>query len=60
MESFANVPVFVERAMMGAGECYERLNDRTRAREMFTKVLETTADPQVKKDAEERLRRMRR
>ena len=59
-EGFANYPLLAERAFLGSGECYERLGDRTQAREMYSRVADTAVDQEVKRDAEERLRRLRR
>lgn len=60
VEGFAQYPLLVERGLLGSGECYERLNDRTRARSAYDKVVATAIDPAIKKDAQDRLRRLRR
>lgn len=60
VEGFPQYPALLERALLGAGECYERLNDRTRAREAYQQIVNNPVDMNVKKDAEERLRRLRR
>jgi len=60
VEGFSTYPLLVERGLLGSGECYERLNDRARAREMYAKVAETAVDPAIKNDAEDRLRRLKR
>lgn len=58
-EQYTEFPLLVERALLGQGECYERLRDRKKARSAYQKAVETAVDPAVKKDAEERLRRLR-
>lgn len=58
IESFSNYPLLVERALLGSGECYVRLKDRTNARKVYQQILKNPIDPAVKKDAEERLRRL--
>lgn len=60
VEGFSTFPLLVERGLLGSGECYERLNDRAQAREMYTRVVASAMDPLIKKDAEERLKRLRR
>lgn len=60
VEGFAQYPALLERALLGTGECYERLNDRTKAREAYQLIVNNPIDLSVKKDAEDRLRRLRR
>ncbi len=60
VEGFAQYPALLERALLGSGECYERLNDRTKAREAYQLIVNNPIDSIVKKDAEDRLRRLRR
>ncbi|MDI6802446.1 MAG: tetratricopeptide repeat protein [Bacteroidota bacterium] len=60
VEGFAQYPALLERALLGTGECYERLNDRTKAREAYQQIINNPVDSIVKKDAEDRLRRLRR
>lgn len=59
VEGFGNYPILVERALLGSGECYEKLKDRAQARKVYQQILQNPIDPAVKKDAEERLRRLR-
>lgn len=59
VEAFANYPLLVERALLGSGECYERLKDRNQAKKIYQQILQNPIDPAVKKDAEERLRRLK-
>jgi TolA-binding protein len=59
IEGFAGYPLLVERALLGAGECHERLNETSRAREMYQRIVDSAIDAGVKKDAEDRLRRLR-
>lgn len=60
IEAFPHYPILVERARLGSGECYERLKDRSQAREAYTQIINNPIDPAIKKDAEERLRRLKR
>ncbi len=59
IEAFANYPLLVERALLGSGECYERLKDRNQARRVYQQIIQNPIDPVVKKDAEDRLRRLK-
>jgi TolA-binding protein len=58
-EQYTEFPLLVERGLLGQGECYERLREKKKARDMYQRVVETAVDPQIKKDAEERLKRLR-
>lgn len=59
-EQYAEFPLLAERAKLGAGESYTRLNDAKRARAMYEDVAANAVDPAIRKDAQERLRRLRR
>ncbi|MBI4548861.1 MAG: tetratricopeptide repeat protein [Ignavibacteriae bacterium] len=59
-EQYTEYPLLVERARLGAGECYERLRDLKQAEALYEEIASTAVDPAIKKDAEERLRRLRR
>ncbi|MBU2447609.1 MAG: tetratricopeptide repeat protein, partial [Bacteroidetes bacterium] len=60
IEQYTEYPVLVERARLGAGESYERLNDRAKAKAMYEEIVKNPVDPAIKKNAEERLRKLRR
>ena len=59
-EQYAEYPLFVERARLGAGGCYEKLRDIPKARSAYEAVANNAVDPVVRKDAQERLKRLRR
>jgi TolA-binding protein len=58
-EQYTEFPMLVERAHLGAGECYERLKKVNDARLHYEEVVASGIDPVIKKDAQERLRRLR-
>ncbi|MBI4810450.1 MAG: tetratricopeptide repeat protein, partial [Ignavibacteriales bacterium] len=58
-EQYEEFQLLVERAHLGAGECYVRLRDLKLARAEFEKVVNSAIDPSIKKDAQERLKRLR-
>jgi TolA-binding protein len=58
-EQYTEYPIMVERAWLGGGESYERLRDTRQAAALYQKIVDNPVDPAVKKDAEERLRRLR-
>jgi TolA-binding protein len=58
-EQYAEYPVLVERARLGGGESYERLRDTRQAIDLYEKIVNNPVDPAMKKDAEDRLRRLR-
>ena len=59
VNQYAEFPLLVERGRLGAGECYERLRDRARARAMYQEIVKSGVDPGIRKDAQTRLKRMR-
>lgn len=58
IEQYQDYPLLVERAHLGAGECYERLNDKTKARASYEAVVKSGLDASMKKEADDRLRRL--
>lgn len=58
-EQYAEFPILVERARLGAGESYERLRDDRQAVELYELIVANPVDPAMKRDAEERLRRLK-
>ena len=58
-EQYTEFPILVERAHLGAGECYERLKNIRDARLHYEEVVASGIDPVIKKDAQDRLRRLR-
>jgi TolA-binding protein len=59
-EQYSEFPLMVERARFAAGECYERLRDIPHARQAYEAVVNSAVDPVMRKDAQERLKRLRR
>ncbi len=57
-EQYAEYPILVERARLGGGESYERLRDTRQARALYELIVNNPVDPAMKKDAEDRLRRL--
>jgi len=58
-EQYTEYPILVERAHLGGGESYERLRDKRQAVSLYEKIVNNPVDPAMKKDAEDRLRRLR-
>jgi len=58
-EQYTEYPILVERAHLGGGEAYERLRDTRQAIALYEKIVGNPVDPAMKKDAEERLRRLK-
>lgn len=58
-EQYTEFPLIVERARLGAGDVFARLKDTKQARTMYEEVVRNAVDPAVRKDAEDRLRRLR-
>ena len=52
-------PLMTERARRGLGESYEKLRDRKQSRAAYEEVAKTAIDPALKKEAKDRLRRLR-
>jgi TolA-binding protein len=59
LRQYTDFPLMTERARMGLGESYEKLRDRKQARAAYEVVARTAVDPALKKDAQDRLRRLR-
>ncbi len=59
-EQYAEFPLLVEKARFGAGGCYEKLRDVPHARQAYEAVVNSAVDPVMKKEAQERLKRLRR
>jgi len=60
IRQYTEFPRIVERARLGEGECYEKLHDTQRARSTYEGIRTAAVDPGVRKEAEDRLRRIRR
>jgi tetratricopeptide (TPR) repeat protein len=58
-EQYGEFPVFVERARLGAGESCEKLRDTKQAADLYRMVVDNPVDPAMKKEAEDRLRRLK-
>ena len=59
-EQYTEFKLLTERAHFGSGKCYELLRNKKLARAEYEKVVNSGIDPVVKKDAQERLKRLRR
>jgi TolA-binding protein len=57
---YKDYPLLIERARLGAGSAYEALKDRKHAREQYEEVAKNGIDELVRKDAAERLKRLKR
>jgi TolA-binding protein len=60
IEQYTEFALLVERARLGAGECYEKLKDRANARKEYEELVRSALDPGTKKTAADRLKRLRR
>jgi TolA-binding protein len=60
IQQYTDLPLKVELARMGLGETYEKLGDRKQARSAYEEILKSPVDMAVKKDVEQRLKRLRR
>ena len=59
-DQYTEFMLLTERAHLGAGECYTRLRNVKQARTEYEKIVNSAVDPVVKKDAQERLKRLQR
>jgi TolA-binding protein len=59
VRQYADYPRTVERAKRGLAIAYERQHDRKRARTMYEEIARSTTDAALKKEAEEKLRKLR-
>ncbi len=59
VKQYSDYPVIVDKAKRGLGIAYEKQHDRKRARAMYEEVAKSTNDPALKKEAQEKLRRLR-
>ncbi|HUN66997.1 MAG TPA: tetratricopeptide repeat protein [Bacteroidota bacterium] len=59
VRQYTDYPRSVERAKRGLAIAYERQNDRKRARSLYQEIANSTTDPDLKKEAEEKLRKLR-
>lgn len=59
IEQYTDFPLLIERGHLGAGRAYERLRDRKHARSEYGEVVKSAHDATVTKEAEDRLRRLR-
>lgn len=58
-DQYSEYPLLVERAHFGAGACYEKLRNKKSARSEYELVVKSGLDTAIKKDAEGRIRRLR-
>lgn len=59
VRQYADFPRVVDKAKRGLGLAYEKQHDKKRARAMYEEVAKSTNDPVLKKEAEDKLRRLR-
>jgi tetratricopeptide (TPR) repeat protein len=59
IQQYKEYPVQVERARFGTGETYEQLRDRKQARAAYNEIIKAPVDPEVRKEAEQRLKKLR-
>jgi TolA-binding protein len=57
---YTDFPLLIERAHLGAGSAYEKLKDRKHARLEYQEILKNPIDAKVRKEAEARLKRIKR
>ncbi|MBI1804009.1 MAG: tetratricopeptide repeat protein [Ignavibacteriae bacterium] len=57
---YTDFPRSIDQAKLGLGKAYEQQRDKKRARTMYEEVAASSTDPALKKEAGERLRRIRR
>ena len=60
IQQYKEYPVQVERARFGTGETYELLRDRKQARAAYNEIIKAPVDPEIRKEAEQRLKKLRR
>ncbi len=59
VKQYPDLPRFTDRAKIGLGIAYERQRDRKRARAMYEEVAGNSTDPEIRKEAEEKMRRLK-
>lgn len=59
LNRFANYDEWVTKAYLKLGECYEKLKDNKKAKEMYQTVLETHRGDEYGKEAQARLRNLK-
>jgi TolA-binding protein len=59
VDQYVDYPLLIERARLGKGAAFEKLHDRTHARAEYQEVAANGLDPAAKKDAADRLRRLK-
>ena len=58
-KQYTEFPLYVEKAHFGAAKSYERLGNRKQARSEYEQVVKSSVDLSLKKDAQDRLRRLK-
>jgi TolA-binding protein len=56
---YTDFPLYVEKAHFGAAQCYERLGNRKQARSEYEQVVNSGVDQALRKQAQEKVRRLR-
>jgi|GEM_PF-1297641 len=59
IDQYKEFGLLVERGKLGAGEAYTRLFEKKKARKMYQEIIDAPIDLEVKKEAQERLRKIR-
>ncbi len=59
VEQYTDFPLQVERARWGLGQTYEKMKDRKQARLAYQEILKSPVDPAVKKDVEQRMKKLK-
>ncbi|MFI5251826.1 MAG: tetratricopeptide repeat protein [Bacteroidota bacterium] len=57
---YSDYPLLIEKAHLGAGSAYEKLHDRKHARLEYQEILKSPIDSLVKREATNRLKRIKR
>jgi len=59
IEQYPEFAIQVERAKLGAGDAYTRLAEKKKAKKLYQEIIAAPVNPDMKKEAETRLRRLR-
>jgi len=59
IEQYTEYGLLVERAKLGAGESYIHLSEKKKAKKLYQEIVDSPVDPEMKKIAQERLRKLR-
>ncbi len=59
IDQYKEFGLLVERGKLGAGEAYTHLFEKKKARKMYQEIIDAPIDLDVKKEAQERMRKLR-